>query len=311
MKKKQLAALGAIAVMLFTACYNPFLRGLPKLDSNPGVGNPDGLPGIDGNPGSDPTDPIVNWPAGLTAVYGQTLANVTLPGNGSDTAGSFSWTAGGAASVGSAGTQTHNVTFTPTDTANYNILTQDVAVEVAKANPIVTWPTAESIVESDALSTSVLSGGTADVLGTFAWTDGTIIPPRGDGGYDVTFTPDDDANYNSLTEVVAITVTPTGNSIGYYWADGDGVISIVDGNGDELPGNIVTVQEGESITFKAGESGYTDHVWTLNGVRVGTNSTYTFSADNRQNTKNYIIGLMMVKNGKPHYTQITVYIEEN
>jgi len=189
----------------------------------------------------------------------------------------------------------------------------------APTDPTVTWPTAATILQGQALSTSALSGGSAedstgaDVTGTFAWTDGTIIPTPANGGYSVTFTPDDAANYNSLTGVVDITVIPTGkNTIIYYWTDGNGSISITDHNGDELQSNTVTVKEDESITFTAGGSGYSDWVWTLNSKTVGDTSTYIFIANDKQNTKNYIIGLMMKNSsGKPHYTQITVYIEEN
>jgi hypothetical protein len=75
-------------------------------------------------------DPVVNWPTGLTATYGQTLADISLPGNGDGTAGVFSWTAGGSTSVGNAGTRSFNLTFTPTDTENVNTVSQDITVTV-------------------------------------------------------------------------------------------------------------------------------------------------------------------------------------
>jgi len=110
---------------------------------------------------------------------------------------------------------------------------------------------------------------------------------------------------------VPITVIPTGkNSVLYLWTKTDGNISITDNRGNPLPSNIVTVPDGGSVTFTAGESGLTEYLWTLNGGTVGTDATYTFSAKDMQNTKNYIIGLMMKKDDKPHYTQITVLIEE-
>jgi hypothetical protein len=56
-------------------------------------------------------NPIVNWPTGLTATYGETLGDISLPGNGTSTpAGTFTWTAGNTTPVGTAGTQTHNMT---------------------------------------------------------------------------------------------------------------------------------------------------------------------------------------------------------
>jgi len=77
------------------------------------------------------TDPTVTWPTGLTALVGQTLADIQLPGNGTSVQGGvFAWTTP-TASVGAAGTWTHSMTFTPTDTANYNTLTQSVTVTVS------------------------------------------------------------------------------------------------------------------------------------------------------------------------------------
>jgi len=75
-------------------------------------------------------NPTVTWPTGLTALYGQTLANVSLPGNGSGSpAGTFTWTTQ-SNSVGDLGTRSHNMTFTPTDTTNYNTLTQNINIIV-------------------------------------------------------------------------------------------------------------------------------------------------------------------------------------
>jgi len=73
-----------------------------------------------------------------------------------------------------------------------------------KVDPVVTWPSAASIIYGAALSTSALTGGTGE--GTFAWTNGSTIPTVANSGYNVTFTPTDTADYNTLTHDVAITV---------------------------------------------------------------------------------------------------------
>lgn len=75
-------------------------------------------------------DPAVTAPAGLTATYGQTLASVELPAHDE---GTWAWV-DEAASVGDAGVQTHEITFTPNDTTNWNTLTLDVQVTVSKYN---------------------------------------------------------------------------------------------------------------------------------------------------------------------------------
>ncbi|MCL2605441.1 MAG: putative Ig domain-containing protein, partial [Defluviitaleaceae bacterium] len=83
-------------------------------------------------------DPTVTWPSGLTATVGQTLSNITLPGNGTG-AGTFTWTAPGD-SVGAEGTQSHYMTFTPADGDNFNTITQNVTLTVnpAPTPPVIT-----------------------------------------------------------------------------------------------------------------------------------------------------------------------------
>jgi len=80
------------------------------------------------------TDPAVTWPTGLTATVGQTLADISLTSYTNDPAGTFTWT-NPTAPVGAAGQQSHNMTFTPTNTASYNTLTHDATVTVSDPPP--------------------------------------------------------------------------------------------------------------------------------------------------------------------------------
>jgi len=74
-------------------------------------------------------NPAYTAPTGLTAKVGQKLENVTLSGG-------WSWM-NPAELVGGIGEQTHKAKFTPTDVANYNVLTDiDVKVTVSAAVPI-------------------------------------------------------------------------------------------------------------------------------------------------------------------------------
>ena len=80
-------------------------------------------------------------------------------------------------------------------------------VSTVKADPVITlWPSAAAITYGAALSTSVLTGGVFEPAGSFAWTYGGTIPTVTNSGYSVTFTPNDTANYNTLTYDVSITV---------------------------------------------------------------------------------------------------------
>ena len=75
--------------------------------------------------------PVVTWPQGLTATHGQTLSAISLDSYTSGLIpGVFSWTTPHD-SVGDIGTRSHNMTFTPTNTALYDTVTEDVDVLVS------------------------------------------------------------------------------------------------------------------------------------------------------------------------------------
>ena len=112
------------------------------------------------------------------------------------------------------GSTAEGVTFTPNDAADYSTVTGTVTVTVSKATPTVSvWPTAGAITTGQALSSSALTGGTASVPGTFTWTAPATVPPSGSTAESVTFTPNDAADYNTVTGTVTVTVnsktTPT------------------------------------------------------------------------------------------------------
>ena len=153
-------------------------------------------------------DPAYTTPTGLSASYGQTLADISLP---TAVNGTFSWEDALSTDVGNAGTNYFNVTFTPADTANYNTINGiEVAVDVGKVTPTITAdPIASPITYGQTLADSILTGGTASVDGSFAWTDGSIAPAVSDSGitlYSVTFTPTDTVNYESVTTEISVIV---------------------------------------------------------------------------------------------------------
>jgi len=83
-------------------------------------------------------DPIVNWPTGVKATYGQTLSSNDMliqiaTGNGTNnTPGEFDF-ASPSDYVGDVGEQWHDMTFNPDDFNNYNVLTKSIKVTVEKA----------------------------------------------------------------------------------------------------------------------------------------------------------------------------------
>ena len=73
--------------------------------------------------------PVVTWPRGLTAVSEQTLSDISLKSYTNGGTGAFSWITPDD-SVGAIGTQSHKMIFTPSRTANYNTVTNDINIEV-------------------------------------------------------------------------------------------------------------------------------------------------------------------------------------
>lgn len=95
----------------------------------------------------------------------------------------------------------------------YNLGTGGGGFTIVKATPTVTaWPTASTITYGETLASSSLTGGTASVPGSFAWTTPGLAPNAGTGTQAAQFTPTDTANYNPVSgsvEVVVNKATPT------------------------------------------------------------------------------------------------------
>jgi hypothetical protein len=149
-------------------------------------------------------------PVGIT--YGTALANAQLTGtatfvvNGSlvNVPGTFTYTSA-AGTVLNAGSYTEAVTFTATDTTDYQQAPAAVQVFVAKATPIITWPTPSPIAYGTALSSAQLDATaswtigstTGPVAGSFTYSPpaGTLLG-AGTQTLATTFTPTDTADYN-------------------------------------------------------------------------------------------------------------------
>jgi len=160
---------------------------------------------------------IISPPTSTPIIYGQTLASSPLNGGSASPLGTFAFTR--TSTAPNAGTGSQEVTFTPSDTANYNTTTTSVSVTVSKGTPtILSLPTSSTMPYGQALSSSGLSGGEASVQGTFGWTTPSTIPASGTSSQSVVFTPSDSANYNKATASVTVTVAldPSGDE------DGDG-----------------------------------------------------------------------------------------
>jgi Bacterial Ig-like domain (group 3)/FG-GAP-like repeat/Abnormal spindle-like microcephaly-assoc'd, ASPM-SPD-2-Hydin len=154
--------------------------------------------------------PTITWATPAAITYGTALSATQLDATAS-TAGSFVY-APVSGTVLTAGAQNLSVTFTPSDTTDYNNATGNVTLTVNKATPTITWATPAAITYGTALSATQLDA-TASTAGSFVYTpaSGTVLA-AGAQNLSVTFTPTDTTDYNNATGNVTLTVnkaTPT------------------------------------------------------------------------------------------------------
>ena len=138
--------------------------------------------------------PTGNATASIAAGANLTVSKLTLGGLGRNngTWGSTSSTA-----------TTKNNTYFAATTGYLTVNTDN------RVTPTVSpWPTASSIVVGQALSRSTLTGGTASVPGSFAFTVPSTVPPMGSSNYSAaaTFTPTDNTSYSSVSNTISMTV---------------------------------------------------------------------------------------------------------
>jgi endonuclease/exonuclease/phosphatase family metal-dependent hydrolase len=96
---------------------------------------------------------------------------------------------------------------------SYGLAIRTNAFVISKGTVAITAvPTAFAITVGQVLSDSTLTGGSASVAGTFAWTTPSTVPAVGTASYGVTFSPSDTANYNTAATTVSLTVNPAGST---------------------------------------------------------------------------------------------------
>ena len=150
-------------------------------------------------------NPTVTFPTDATLFYEQTLAEAVFAGGSGD--GIFAFVNSTfAPTVAHSGT-TYEVSFTPTDIDNYNILTQNITITVNEANPNITFPTEATLIYGQTLADAIFINSSGD--GIFAYINSTFAPTVAQSGtaYSVTFTPTDTDNYNSITHNVMVIVS--------------------------------------------------------------------------------------------------------
>ena len=150
------------------------------------------------------TTPTITWATPASIAYGTALSATQLDATAS-VAGTFAYSPA-AGAVLAAGSQTLSVTFTPTNTTQYNTATATVTLTVNKSAPVITWTAPAAITYGTALSATQLDA-TANVAGTFVYTPaaGTVLA-AGSQTLSATFTPTNTTDYSTATATVSLTV---------------------------------------------------------------------------------------------------------
>jgi len=159
------------------------------------------------------TTPTITWATPAAITYGTVLGAAQL--NAATTvAGTFAYLPP-AGTMLTAGQQTLNVTFTPTDTTDYTTATDSVTLTVSKATPTIMWTAPAAITYGTALSATQLDAS-ANAAGSFSYSPsiGSVLIV-GQQTLKATFTPTDATDYSSTTGSVTLTVNKATPSISW------------------------------------------------------------------------------------------------
>jgi hypothetical protein len=160
-------------------------------------------------------NPTITWPAPAPINYGTPLSATQLDAT-ANVPGTFMYTPTAGTILHAGANQTLSVTFTPTDTATYNTVTQTVSITVLQVTPILTWNVPPTVVEGtllgaafmNATATGIIATSPVNVTGTFAYAPpvGTVVNTVGKQILTVNFTPTDTVDYTPATMSVPIMV---------------------------------------------------------------------------------------------------------
>jgi hypothetical protein len=151
--------------------------------------------------------PVIAWASPAAITYGTALSATQLNAGAGGISGTFVYTPTAGTVPNAGANQTLSVTFTPTDTTDYNNATQTVQITVNKAQPTITWATPAAITYGTALSATQLNAS-AGIAGAFVYTPaaGAVLNAGANQTLSVTFTPADTSDYNNAAQTVQITI---------------------------------------------------------------------------------------------------------
>ncbi|MGD9782011.1 MAG: discoidin domain-containing protein, partial [Kiritimatiellia bacterium] len=148
------------------------------------------------------TPTITTNPTASAIVYGDTLADSDLTGGAASVGGTFAFTT--PATAPDAGTADQSVTFTPTDTTNYNAVVFNVGVTVDKADQTIDFPAIGNQLTTNevVLSATATSGLDVDfsVASGPGSIDGGVLTFTGEGTVSIVAAQTGDSNWNAAPD---------------------------------------------------------------------------------------------------------------
>ncbi len=248
-------------------------------------------------------NPLYTTPAGLSATYGQTLADVSLPAG-------FSWESPAGTSAGSVGSSNFTVRYTPADTSNYNIVTGiAVTVTVGKARPDFTTPSGLSATYGQVLADVALPGG-------FSWESpsGTSVGSAGSNSFTITYTPADPSIYNTVTGIpVSITVGKATSTMLFTATHGIQALesatltaTVAGVTGEPLTGSVTFKQGSNTLGSSILINGVANYTW--NDVPAGShNLTAEYGGNDNYNASSTAITVILSAKRRRHSSLFQVY----
>jgi len=162
-----------------------------------------------------PDGTIVNSNLSISGCTAGISDGANIPVN-SLTLGGVNRISGTWGSSASAATYKNDTYFSSNQTGILN-----VSMDTRNPASVTIWPTASAITYGEAISNSVLSGGSATTAGSFAFTVPTNTPNAGTNFTSVTFTPADISSYLPALGTVEVTVVKADSVVTVWPTAGD------------------------------------------------------------------------------------------
>jgi hypothetical protein len=244
--------------------------------------------------------PLITWtgpntPITFGTALGPAQLNATATINGNTVPGTFVYTPPAGTVPPTGQNYPLSLTFTPTDTNDYNTVTAQQSIDVNPATPVITWPNPADIIDGTPLSATQLDA-TANVPGMFAYSPaaGTVLAPGQHEALGVVFTPTDTTDYNvaGATAYINVDYGPAAKLAFLQQpspAASGAIISppvtveVEDSAGNTIPTDTTTVTLTLSAgTFSSGGNSVSaaavNGVATFSSLAVTSNGTYTLTA---------------------------------